>query len=73
MDVNLDKRSITMTKRTQKPGSNTGNKGGIFQEVGPRGGDRPNYTTVSDNRRLPPTTSPGATWKPVKTTPDSKR
>ncbi|POP91447.1 hypothetical protein CXB40_28605 [Pseudomonas syringae pv. avii] len=28
------------------PGSNTGKGGGIFQEQGPRGGKRPNYTTV---------------------------
>lgn len=59
--------------RVHKPGSDSGNKGGIFREVGPRGGERPNYTTVPDNRRFPPTTTPGAGWKPVKITPDSKR
>jgi hypothetical protein len=58
---------------TKTPGTNTGKQGGIFQEIGPRGGSRPNYTTVPDNRPLPPTTQPGNTWKPVKTTPDSKR
>lgn len=57
----------------KKPGSDTGKKGGIFQEVGPRGGKRENYAAVPDHRRLPPTSSPGATWKPIKTTPDSKR
>lgn len=57
----------------QKPGTNTGGKGGIFQEVGPRGGKLPNYTTVPDNRPLPPTTKPGHGWTPVKTTPGSKR
>ncbi|MCV0414124.1 MAG: YjzC family protein [Brevundimonas sp.] len=57
----------------QKPGSNTGRNGGIFQEIGPRGGARPNYTTVPDNHRLPPTTSPGATWKPTHRTPNSDR
>jgi hypothetical protein len=57
----------------KKPGSNTGNQGGIFQEVGPKGGARPNYATVADHKPLPPTTSPGSTWKPVKVTPDSKR
>lgn len=58
---------------TQKPGTNTGKAGGIFQEVGPKGGLRPNFATVADHKPLPPTTSPGSTWKPVKTTPPSKR
>jgi hypothetical protein len=58
---------------TYKPGSNTGRNGGIFREVGPRGGSHPNYTTVPDNTRLPPTTTPGSTWKPTHRTPDSKR
>ncbi|TCP74201.1 hypothetical protein C8J31_1457 [Rhizobium sp. PP-CC-2G-626] len=57
----------------KKPGSDTGNKGGIFQEVGPRGGKKENFAAVPDNTKLPPTTSPGSTWKPIKTTPDSKR
>jgi hypothetical protein len=57
----------------KKPGSNTGNNGGIYQEVGPRGGARPNYATVPDRKPLPPTTTPGSTWKPVTRTPDSKR
>jgi len=57
----------------KKPGSNTGRNGGIYQEVGPRGGAKPNYATVPDYRRLPPTTSPGSTWKPTRRTPDSKR
>lgn len=56
-----------------KPGQNTGRNGGIFQETGPRGGARPNYTTVPDHTRLPPTSSPGSTWKPSHRTPDSKR
>lgn len=56
-----------------KPGQNTGKTGGIFQEVGPRGGRQDNYTTVPDNRPLPPTTKPGHAWVPVKTTPDSSR
>jgi len=55
------------------PGSNTGKQGGVYQEIGPRGGSRRNYTTVPDNRRLPPTSQPGSTWRPVKVTPDSKR
>jgi len=58
---------------TKTPGSSTGNSGGIFQEVGPRGGARPNYAAVPDNTRLPPTSSPGATWKPTHRTPNSKR
>jgi len=40
---------------TKKPGESTGNKGGIYQEVGPRGGKQPNYATVPDNR--PPAAS----------------
>lgn len=58
---------------TKKPGENTGKQGGIFQEVGPRGGEKPNYSTVADNKPLPPTTKPGHEWKPVKITPDSER
>jgi len=60
-------------KSGKTPGSNTGTKGGIYQEVGPRGGSRPNYATVPDNRTLPPTTQPGNTWRPLKVTPNSKR
>ena len=55
------------------PGSNVGQQGGIYQEVGPRGGVKPNYATVADNHKLLPTTQPGSTWKPVKITPDSDR
>jgi hypothetical protein len=57
----------------KKPGQNTGNNGGIFQQQGPKGGLIQNYVTVSDNKPLPPTSKPGHTWKPLKTTPDSKR
>ena len=58
---------------TKKPGTSTGNQGGIYQEIGPKGSPRPNYATVPDNKPLPPTTTPGSTWKPLKVTPDSKR
>lgn len=37
---------------TKKPGESTGNRGGIFQEVGPRGGKQSNFATVPDNRRF---------------------
>lgn len=57
----------------KKPGSNTGRNGGIFQEVGPRGGRRDNYAAVPDNRPLPPTTTPGAGWVRTTRTPDSNR
>jgi hypothetical protein len=57
----------------KKPGSNTGNSGGIFQQVTPSGKPVPNYVTVPDHRQLPPTTKPGHTWAPVKVTPPSKR
>lgn len=59
--------------KSMKPGQNTGEKGGIFQEIGPRGGKQPNFAAVPDNKPLPPTTKPGHTWEHVKVTPDSKR
>lgn len=55
------------------PGSNTGKDGGIYQEIGPRGGLKDNFATVPDNTRLPPTTEPGRTWVPTERTPDSTR
>lgn len=58
---------------TKKPGENTGDSGGIFQEVGPRGGEKENFATVKDNEKLPPTTTPGNSWKQIQKTPDSKR
>ncbi|MBP9035016.1 MAG: YjzC family protein [Rhodocyclaceae bacterium] len=58
---------------SKKPGTSTGNQGGIYQETGPRGGKVPNFATVADNKPLPPTTKPGNTWTPMKVTPDSKR
>ncbi len=36
--------------------------GGIYREVGPRGGLKNNYATVRDNEKLPPTTQSGNTW-----------
>jgi hypothetical protein len=56
-----------------KPGTNSGKSGGIYQEVGPRGGPKPNWTTVPDGKPMPPTSAPGGGWTPVKITPDSKR
>lgn len=58
---------------SKKPGSSTGSNGGIFQQVGPRGGKVPNFATVPDNKPLPPTSKPGHGWTPIRTTPDSKR
>jgi hypothetical protein len=55
------------------PGTNVGRRGGIYQEVGPRGGPAPNYATVPENKRLPPTTEPGHGWKPIDTTPHGHR
>lgn len=57
----------------KKPGENTGKNGGIYQEVGPRGGKKDNFATVKDNERLPPTTKPGHGWGLDKRTPDSKK
>jgi hypothetical protein len=58
---------------TKRPGESTGDDGGIYREVGPRGGEKDNWATVPDNHRLPPTTAPGSTWKPSRITPPSKR
>ena len=57
----------------KKPGSNSGSDGGIYQEIGPRGGRKPNYSTVPDHHRLPRTSKPDHSWERVKRTPDSKR
>lgn len=57
----------------KKPGQSTGSLGGIYQEVGPNGGLKPNYATVADNKPLPPTRKPRHGWAPVKVTPQSKR
>lgn len=59
--------------QAKTPGSNVGTQGGIYQEVGPRGGAKPNFATVPDGSKLPPTTKPGHLWKPVKITPTSQR
>ena len=57
----------------KKPGQSTGNQGWIYQEVGPNGGLKTNYSTVADNKPLPPTSKPGHGWSLVKVTPPSKR
>ncbi|XQS16454.1 hypothetical protein ACJ6TS_21185 [Citrobacter telavivensis] len=54
-----------------RPGDNSGKKGGIYQEIGPRGGKKDNYATIPDNKTVPPTSRPGSSWQPVKITPDS--
>ncbi len=51
--------------KTIPPGGNTGKNGGIYQEVGPKGGAKPNFATIPDNRTAPPTSAPGHTWKQV--------
>ena len=56
-----------------KPWENTGSDGGIFQEVGPRGGRKENFAAIPDNHTVPPTTTSGNAWQQVKRTPDSKR
>ncbi len=53
----------------KKPGSNSGSTGGIYREVGPRGGPRDNFTTVPEGTTFPPTSAPGNTWVAVKQTP----
>jgi hypothetical protein len=56
-----------------KPGQDSGKAGGIYQEKGPRGGLKDNFSTIADNKTAPPTQNPNSTWVPVKKTPDSKR
>mgnify|MGYP003623521428 CR=1 FL=1 len=56
-----------------KPGENSGNDGGIFREVGPRGGLHDNYATIADDKIAPPTSSPNCTWVQIERTPDSKK
>jgi hypothetical protein len=58
---------------SKKPGQSTGNRGGIYQEEGPRGGKHQNFATVADNKPLPPTSKSGNVWVPLKITPNSKR
>lgn len=58
---------------TKKPGQNVGSNAGIYQEIGPHGGHHDNFATVAENHRLPPTTSSGSSWKPVKVTPHGHR
>ncbi len=57
----------------RKPETNVGREGGICREIGPRGGAKDNFATVRENHCLPPITTPGRTWKPVKTTPHGHR
>ena len=52
-----------------KPGSTTGSTGGIYQEIGPKGGKHPNFTTIPEYRKAPPTSTPGSEWRLVKPTP----
>lgn len=62
-----------MAKTPIKPGTTPGNKGGIYQEQGPRGGMKDNYATIPDHHKAPPTSKPGSVWVPTAITPDSKR
>lgn len=56
-----------------RPGSNSGKNGGIYQEVGPRGGKKENYSTIADNKVAPPTSKPNSSWEQVNRTPNSKK
>lgn len=60
-------------KNKIKPGENTGNDGGIYQEIGPRGGLKDNFATIRDKQKAPPTQNPGSSWVQIKRTPDSSR
>lgn len=56
----------------KKPGTNVGKQGGIYQDVGPKGGVKPTRNS-GGHKPLPPTTKPGHGWSPVNKTPDSHR
>ncbi len=55
------------------PGTNVGRHAGIYREVGPRGGLKDNFSTVAENKRLPPTIDAGNRWTPVDPTPHGHR
>jgi len=55
------------------PGTNVGRDAGIFQEIGGRGGLKDNFSTVSENKRLPPTSESGNGWVRVDRTPHGHR
>ncbi|WP_040977249.1 hypothetical protein [Necropsobacter massiliensis] len=59
--------------KTIKPGELTDKEGGIYQEIGPRGGLKDNFVTIRDHEKAPPTTQPGHSWKQIHKTPDSKK
>jgi hypothetical protein len=56
--------------KANKPVQDVGSNGGIYQEVGSRDGEPPNYATVPDNKKLPPTTESSNSWKQVTKMPD---
>ena len=56
-----------------KPGENSKKDGGIYQEIGPRGGKKDNFVTIADGKTAPPTSKPGSSWEPLVITPDSKK
>jgi len=61
-----------MSHRLLKPGQKVGRNGGIYQQVGPRGGRQRNFATIPDHRRLPPTAKTGYRWTLVRRTPNSR-
>lgn len=68
----INQKEEKMTNKI-KPGQNTGNNGGIYQEVGARGGLKNNFATIKDNQKAPPTQKSGHSWVQIQRTPDSKR
>lgn len=59
--------------KTIKPGESSGKDGGIYREVGPRGGKKDNYATIPDDKPAPPTQNKGSSWEQIERTPDSSR
>jgi hypothetical protein len=54
-----------MAQKGDKPGT-PADRSGIYQKVGPRGGQTSDQATSTKGKPLPPTSRPGETWKLVK-------
>ncbi|SQJ26381.1 putative cytoplasmic protein [Salmonella enterica subsp. enterica] len=58
---------------TLKPGEKSGNNGGIYVEVGPRGGIKDNFATIAETKPRHQRNALKATGVLAKRTPNSKR
>jgi hypothetical protein len=64
----MSERKVLVT-----PGVNVGRDAGVFQEQGPRGGMRDNFTTIPERHKAPPTSKPGSQWVRIEPTPHGHR